>query len=326
MAKPNSRFCFFNTSPTLGITPPHGARWKTSAADVAGGHGEGDRTHQLNKPHGIFVDKDRTVYIADYENHRVVAWKSGAKSGTVIVGQHGKGDGLNQVNGPRNVAIDPTTNNLLICDQNNRRVLVWPLSPPTGTPHVGEVIIKDIACARLTVDSNGFIYVSDGDKHEVRRFEKHDWRGTVVAGGHGSGQGLNQLNHPTHIFVNAASTLFVSDSGNNRVMKWVKGATEGVVVAGGNGSGKDLKHLSCPQGVWEDGFDNVYAVDHFNHRLMLWKNEPLRAESSSVVMGGEVMPLISLILKVFSSIGKAISSFLTRGIIASNAFLFNNSP
>lgn len=158
------------------------------------------------------------------------------------------------------------------------------LSPSTGTPHVGEVIIENIACARLTVDSQGFIYVSDGDKHEVRRFEKGgSFRGIVVAGGHGPGQGLNQLNHPTHIFVNAASTLFISDSGNHRVMKWEKGAKEGVVVAGGNGQGKDLKHLSCPQGVWEDGSDNVYVVDHFNHRLMLWEK---RDPEGKVIVGG----------------------------------------
>ena len=34
-------------------------------------------------------------------------------------------------------------------------------------------------------------------------------RGTVVAGGHGQGEQLDQLNEPTYLFVDAQSTVYV---------------------------------------------------------------------------------------------------------------------
>ena len=42
---------------------------------VAGGHGQGNRSDQLNQPWGIFVDGDQTVYVTDYNNHRVMGWQ-----------------------------------------------------------------------------------------------------------------------------------------------------------------------------------------------------------------------------------------------------------
>ncbi|CAF4629820.1 unnamed protein product, partial [Rotaria socialis] len=74
-------------------------------------------------------------------------------------------------------------------------------------------------------------------------------KGTVVAGGNGQGAGLNQLSHPTYIFVGRQQTVYVSDTNNHRVMKWNKGATEGVVVAGGQGQGNALTQLSSPHGL-----------------------------------------------------------------------------
>ena len=227
------------------------------------------------------MSKDRTLYIADYENDRiiVVAWISQEKSVTVVAGGNGKGNGLNQLNGPRDVAIDSATNNLLICDRNNRRVLAWPLSGNTG-----DVVVDNIACARLAVDSNGSFYVSDEERHEVRRFDyKGDPRGELVAGGHESGESLHQLSFPTHIYVDAKSTVFISDSGNNRVVKWPKGATEGIVVAGGNGHGKQWNQLGRPGGVWADAVGNVYVVDQFNHRVMFWEKG---ATEGKVLVGG----------------------------------------
>jgi hypothetical protein len=36
----------------------------------------------------------------------------------------------------------------------------------------GKIIISDIDCSRLTMDKNGSLYVSDVEKHEVRRWER----------------------------------------------------------------------------------------------------------------------------------------------------------
>ncbi|CAF2139367.1 unnamed protein product, partial [Rotaria magnacalcarata] len=97
----------------------------------------------------------------------------------------------------------------------------------------GEILIANIQCFGLAMDEQRYLYVSDVVKHEVRRYQLGEENGTLVAGGNGEGDELNQLNWPTYLFVDRDHSVYVSDYSNNRVMKWVDGAKEGIVVAGG---------------------------------------------------------------------------------------------
>ena len=47
----------------------------------------------------------------------------------------------------------------------------------------GEVIIDNIDCYGLTMDHQRYLYVSDTEKHEVRRYTIGDKNGIVIAGG-----------------------------------------------------------------------------------------------------------------------------------------------
>ena len=82
--------------------------------------------------------------------------------------------------------------------------------------------------------------MSDWKKNEVRRWKIGETNGTMVAGGNGQGNHLDQLNCPAYIFVDNHYSIYISDFDNNRVMKWMKGAKEGIIVAGGNGQGNQL--------------------------------------------------------------------------------------
>ena len=255
---------------------------------VAGSQTDGDGRHQLNGPRGLFVDESDTVYIADHWNHRVVAWKVGAKTGDVVAGGRGEGDRLDQLNSPTDVIVDPETDTLLICDSKNRRVVRWPRHHSLS-PYRGQIVVDNIDCWGLAMDKHGSFYVSDTKKHEVRRYEKNNpQKGMSVAGGHGRGEGLNQLNWPTYLSVDAQSTLYVSDSYNHRVMQWMKGAREGIVVAGGHGQGTDLTQLSHPRGVWANGCEHVYVVDSGNVRLMCWTKG---AKQGTLIVGGDSSPV-----------------------------------
>ncbi|CAF4756199.1 unnamed protein product, partial [Rotaria socialis] len=123
---------------------------------------------------------------------------------------------------------------LIICERWNRRVVRW--SRRSGTTQ-GEILIDNISCWGLAMDKQRYLYVSDVEKHEVRRYQLGEKNGTPVAGGNGQGDGLNQLNVPTFLFVDRQQNVYVSDNNNHRVMKWNKGAKEGIVVAGGEGEG-----------------------------------------------------------------------------------------
>ncbi|CAF4961169.1 unnamed protein product, partial [Rotaria socialis] len=94
--------------------------------------------------------------------------------------------------------IDKETDSLIICDRWNRRIVRW--SRRSGTTQ-GEILIDNIDCARLAMDKQRYLYVSDVGKHEVRRYQLGEKNGTLVAGGNGEGNGLNQLNTPGYLFV-----------------------------------------------------------------------------------------------------------------------------
>ena len=263
------------------LTLPKNARWSQNGVTVAGGNGLGNAINQLNFPCGLDIDDDnQSVVIADHVNHRIVEWKMGASHGKVIAGGRGQGNRLDQLNGPTDVFIDKETNSLFIADQWNQRVLRWSRRQETTQ---GEVIVGNIACYGLAIDYQRYLYVSDIENHQVRRYRIGDKNGIVIAGGNGQRNQLNQLNFPTYLFVDKEQVVYVSDWNNHRVIKWNKGTNQGIVVAGGRGKGSALTQLSHPYGLFVDTSSTIYVADYNNHRVIRW---PKGAQQGTVIVGG----------------------------------------
>ncbi|CAM4946058.1 unnamed protein product [Rotaria socialis] len=244
------------------------ATWTQNGVTIAGGHGGGNATNQLSSPEGLFVDDDQTVVIVDNKNHRIMQWKNGnTTNGQVVAGGNGAGNGLHQLNDPTDVLIDKETDSLIICDNKNQRVVRW--SRRSGTTQ-GEILIDNIYCHGVAMDDQRYLYVSDRGRGEVRRYQLGENNGTLVAGGNGRGDGLNQLKFPTYLFVDRQQNVYVSDHENHRVMKWNKGAKEGIVVAGGQGAGNALAQLYFPNGIFVDTLGTLYVADYHNNRVMRW--------------------------------------------------------
>ena len=123
---------------------------------------------------------------------------------------------MDQLDVPIDVLIDEETNTLFICDRYNPRVVRW--SRSQGTTQ-GEVIVDNIDCIGLAIDHQRYLYLSDTEQDEVRRYTIGDKNGIVVAGGNGQGNQLNQLNCPTYLFVDEEQAVYVSDTDYHRVMK-----------------------------------------------------------------------------------------------------------
>ncbi|CAF4529354.1 unnamed protein product [Rotaria sp. Silwood2] len=220
------------------------------------------------------------MLIADYWNHRIIQWKMGDTNGQVVAGGHGQGNRSDQLNYPTDRLIDKETDSLIICDRDNRRVVRW--SRRIGTTQ-GEILIDNIRCCGLAMNDQRYLYISDDEKHEVRRYQIGDKNGTIMAGGNGNGAGLNQLDWPKYIFVDQQQTVYVSDEINHRVMKWNKGAKEGIVVAGGQGKGNAMTQLSHPNGLFVDTLGTIYVTDSLSNRVMRW---PQGAKQGTVIVGG----------------------------------------
>ena len=243
--------------------------WKQYAETIAGGNGQGDKLNQLHHPQGIHVDhQQQSIYIADWENHRIVKWKLGENSGQIVAGGNGEANRIDQLNHPTDVIVNQINKSLVICDWGNRRVVRWSLENQQDK----QVIIENIRCYGLMMNKNGDLFISDYDNHEVKRWRKGEKEGTIVAGGNGQGDQLNQLNEPTYIFIDAQETVYVSDGDNHRVMKWIKNAKEGIVIAGGHGRGNSFKQFSYPQGLIVNEVGDVYVADGGNDRIMYWSS------------------------------------------------------
>ncbi len=226
----------------------------------------------------MFIDDDQTIYVADAENHRIVEWKKNAINSRIVARGNGKGHRNNQLNLPINVIIDKENDSLIICDQGNRRVIRW----PRRNGRSGEILISNIRCRGLIMDNDGYLYVSDHERHEVRRWKFGEMEGTIVAGGNGQGNRLDQLDTPYYIFIDEDHSVYVSDDYNHRVMKWMKGAKEGVIVAGGQDEGNGLRQLSSPRGIIVDQLGTVYVADYGNDRVMRWLKG---AQEGTIVVG-----------------------------------------
>ena len=51
---------------------------------MVGDNGQGVALNQFDRPRQIFVDADRSVYVSDWWNHRVMKWMRGAREGEVV--------------------------------------------------------------------------------------------------------------------------------------------------------------------------------------------------------------------------------------------------
>ncbi|CAF2060532.1 unnamed protein product [Rotaria magnacalcarata] len=118
---------------------------------IAAGHGCGGATNQLYHPRGLFVDADKTVFIADNGNHRIIQWKNDdTTNGQVVAGGNDRGNGLHQLDRPTDVLIDKETDSLIICDRRNERVVRW--SCRSGTAQ-GEILMDNIQCYGLAMNA-----------------------------------------------------------------------------------------------------------------------------------------------------------------------------
>ncbi|CAF1325817.1 unnamed protein product [Adineta steineri] len=265
------------------------SKWKQNGITIVGQHGSGNRLNQLFYPVGIFVDDEKTIYIVDSRNHRIVEWKFNSANGQIIAGTNREGSAYNQLNVPENIIFDKNNNSLIICDGGNRRVIQWLYQ--NGIKQ--RILISNIDCYGLAIDKNGFLYISDLHKDEVRQWKEGDvngrivaggngrdqnshrvvkWRkdakqGIIVAGGNGEGNRLDQFSYPQGVIVDHSGQIYVADMNNHRVMRWREGNDKGEIVVGGNGQGRESNQLNGPTGLTFDGEGNLYVADYHNHRV-----------------------------------------------------------
>ncbi len=86
-------------------------------------------------------------------------------NGQIIAYGNGCGNRIDQLSFPTDVIVDQNNKSLIICDQWNGRVVRWSLENQQDK----QIIIENIGCYGLMMNENGDLFVSDSEKHEVKR-------------------------------------------------------------------------------------------------------------------------------------------------------------
>jgi DNA-binding beta-propeller fold protein YncE len=189
-------------------------------------------------PHGIYVDPDGNIWVADARagngrGHRVI--KFDAKGRVLLaLGTAGvAGGGPDHFNGPTGIAVAPSGDVFVTdgheTDSNNRVVKFTSAGKFVkewghGGSGPGEFLVPHA----IALDSRGRVFVADRDNNRVQIFDQ-------------DGKFLDQwtqFGRPSGLFITADDTLIVSDNQSNaaRHAGWMRGirigsARDGVVRA-----------------------------------------------------------------------------------------------
>ena len=162
----NHRVLLFNASSLGGM----------NGKLVAGTGSLGSSTTKLNTPNGLFVDGSGTLYIADFNNHRIQRWPLGATSGTRVAGDGAPGSPSTHLTKPTFVVVD-NNGYMYVTENQYSRVTRWIpnvangqcIAACTGVAGTGPNQLN--APQALAFDSNGSLYVSDQSNSRVQKFQ-----------------------------------------------------------------------------------------------------------------------------------------------------------
>lgn len=98
----------------------------------------GSNLSQFNNSHGFYLSSNRSFYIADRANHRILLWLWNASSGIVIAGVSGvAGNDTIHLNLPTDVFVDEKLEQMYVADFGNHRIIKYTLGLLNGTVVAG---------------------------------------------------------------------------------------------------------------------------------------------------------------------------------------------
>lgn len=261
--------------PLSSNTPVDAAEVVFGQSDFTGtsaNRGGSAAANTISLPYGLAVAANGDLWVADYDNNRLLKYASAwsAASGavaSVVLGQDNftstaSGTAANRLSHPCGLSID-SGENLWVADMSNSRVLRFAnVSSKTSGASADSVLGQ----ANFTSASSN----------------------------RGGSPAAYTLSSPYGLGV-SGSTLWVADSGNNRVLRFdnapgkangaaadgVLGQTVFTANSANMGGSISASGFSFPGGVAADLDGRVYVNDSFNHRLLIFADAALKANGGA---------------------------------------------
>ena len=209
-------------------------------------------------PHGLFVNKKNTVFVAHRDTGNILVWLNGSATLTTTI--------IANLSTPSCLFV--TADDQIFLDNqlpgSNAQVDRWTLNQTRLSPPM----VVGAYCGGLFVDINNNLYCSQSNQHQVlRRSLNTEVSSLAIVAGTGCiGAAPNKLLSPVGIFVTIDFSLYVADFGNNRVQIFRSGELNATTVAGAGSIGNIS--LNGPTGVVLDADGYLFIVDQNNHRIV----------------------------------------------------------
>jgi Immunoglobulin domain/Regulator of chromosome condensation (RCC1) repeat/Immunoglobulin I-set domain/NHL repeat len=272
----------------------------TVAGNGAAGYaGDGSAAGKamLNSPHGVALDANHNVFIADTSNHRIRKMDTNGIITTVAGnGTNGfSGDGglatNASLNSPGHIAYD-SAGNLFIADTANHRIrkvdvngLITTVAGIGTNGYSGDGDPATNASLNtpggIAFDSAGNLYIADAMNSRVRKVDTNHVITTVAGNGSSAwpttgdgGPATNAIvRNPLSVAVDASGNLYIADAGDDRVRKVdINGiittfAGGGPTYYSGDGGPATNASLWTPVDLCFDASGNLFIADVYNNRI-----------------------------------------------------------
>ena len=241
-------------------------------------------TASFNRPNGVAIDTNGTVYIADNLNNKVrKITTSGIVSTFAGSGTIGSADGLGTLasfNKPSGIAVD-VSGNIYVADTFNNKIRkITPSGLVSTLAGIGTVGLVNGSAATasfrfptgVAVDAAGVVYVADASNLVIRKITTAGIVSTLAGSGiYGFADGTAaaaSFKNPTGIAVDASgNNIYVADFGDHRIRKITSAGV--VITFAGDGTAGAINgsatnaNFSSPYGVAVDLLNNVYVTDNY---------------------------------------------------------------
>ncbi|CAF3767316.1 unnamed protein product [Adineta steineri] len=312
----------FINSTILYVNVSFTAVWAENAITVAGlSNGTaGKSNNTLNSPRGLSISSDDILYIAEWNNARIVVVNLTSLQVINIIGS-GPGAAIGQFNHPYDVMI--VNQSLYVYDSSNQRIQQWsrngtnPSNILTGTFGLGFHEFKD---------KYNNLYISVYYSNIVVRFAPNSQVAITIAGTGVAGSLSNQLNSPNGIFVDDNLTLYIAEHLNHRISMWKYGSLSGITVAGTGIAGSSLQQLNEPTDVVVDPYGYMYITEEGNNRIVRWKlgsDSGICIAACTGTTGTQMNQLYAPVSIAFDSTGSLYTSDYHNNRVQKFQFLYN---